>query len=63
MGGRKCRKFGEFRIGFRFFLCQLIKACMDIDDKAWRLISALQADGRASLKALAEAVGLSVPAT
>lgn len=36
---------------------------MDIDDKAWRLISALQADGRASLKELAEAVGLSVPAT
>lgn len=36
---------------------------MDIDDKAWRLIHALQADGRASLKALAAEVGLSVPAT
>ena len=36
---------------------------MEVDDKAWRLISALQADGRASLKELAEAVGLSVPAT
>ena len=35
---------------------------MEVDDKAWRLISALQADGRASLKELAEAVGLSVPA-
>ena len=32
---------------------------MEVDDKAWRLISALQADGRASLKELAEAVGLS----
>ena len=36
---------------------------MEVDDKAWRLISALQADGRASLKELAEVVGLSVPAT
>lgn len=36
---------------------------MEIDDKAWRLINALQADGRASLKALAAEVGLSVPAT
>lgn len=36
---------------------------LEIDDKAWRLITALQADGRASLKALAAEVGLSVPAT
>ena len=36
---------------------------MELDDKAWRLISALQSDGRASLKTLAEATGLSVPAT
>lgn len=35
---------------------------MELDDKAWRLISALQSDGRASLKTLAEATGLSVPA-
>jgi Lrp/AsnC family leucine-responsive transcriptional regulator len=36
---------------------------MEVDDKAWRLLSALQNDGRASLKELAAAVGLSVPAT
>ena len=36
---------------------------MEVDDKAWRLLSALQTDGRASLKELAAAVGLSVPAT
>jgi len=36
---------------------------MQIDDKSWRLLAALQADGRASLKDLAAAVGLSVPAT
>lgn len=34
-----------------------------LDDKAWRLLQALQADGRAPLKALAAAAGLSVPAT
>ncbi len=34
-----------------------------LDDKAWRLLQALQADGRAPLKALAAAAGLSIPAT
>ncbi|NRF66005.1 Lrp/AsnC family transcriptional regulator [Aquincola sp. S2] len=34
-----------------------------IDDKAWRLLSALQADGRQPLKALAAAAGLSIAAT
>lgn len=34
-----------------------------LDDKAWALLSALQADGRAPLKTLAEAAGLSVAAT
>lgn len=34
-----------------------------LDDKAWRLLQALQADGRAPLKTLAAAAGLSVPAT
>jgi Lrp/AsnC family leucine-responsive transcriptional regulator len=34
-----------------------------LDDKAWRLLLALQADGRAPLKALAAAAGLSIPAT
>ena len=36
---------------------------LQLDDKAWRLLTALQADGRAPLKALAAAVGLSIPAT
>jgi Lrp/AsnC family leucine-responsive transcriptional regulator len=36
---------------------------MEIDDKAWRLLAAIQQDGRIALKALAQAVGLSVPAT
>lgn len=34
-----------------------------LDDKAWSLLLALQADGRAPLKTLAEATGLSVAAT
>lgn len=34
-----------------------------IDDKAWKLLLALQRDGRAPLKVLAEAAGLSIPAT
>jgi Lrp/AsnC family transcriptional regulator, leucine-responsive regulatory protein len=33
-----------------------------IDDKAWAMLLALQADGRAPLKALAAAAGLSIPA-
>jgi Lrp/AsnC family transcriptional regulator, leucine-responsive regulatory protein len=36
---------------------------MHLDDKAWRLLLALQADGRAPLKSLAAAAGLSIPAT
>lgn len=36
---------------------------MELDDKAWRLMAALQADARAPLKTLALAAGLSVPAT
>lgn len=36
---------------------------MELDDKAWRLMVALQADARAPLKTLAQAAGLSVPAT
>jgi len=34
-----------------------------LDEKAWKLLQALQADGRAPLKALAQAAGLSVAAT
>lgn len=34
-----------------------------LDDKAWLLLQALQADARAPLKALADAAGLSMPAT
>jgi Lrp/AsnC family leucine-responsive transcriptional regulator len=34
-----------------------------LDAKAWALLLALQADGRAPLKALADAAGLSIPAT
>lgn len=36
---------------------------MELDDKAWKMLTALQRDGRISLKALAEQVGLSLPAT
>ena len=36
---------------------------LQLDDVAWRLVSALQANGRASLKSLAKACGLSVAAT
>lgn len=34
-----------------------------IDPKSWQLLLALQRDGRASLKVLAAAAGLSIPAT
>jgi Lrp/AsnC family leucine-responsive transcriptional regulator len=34
-----------------------------LDDKAWRLLEALQTDARQSLKSLADAAGLSQPAT
>ena len=36
---------------------------MQLDDKAWKLLLALQQDGRSPLKALAAAAGLSIPAT
>lgn len=36
---------------------------VQLDRKAWRLIEALQADGRLPLKALADAAGLSLSAT
>lgn len=36
---------------------------LQIDTKAWALLMALQQDGRAPLKNLAQAAGLSVPAT
>jgi len=36
---------------------------LQLDAKAWQLLLALQADGRAPLKTLALAAGLSVPAT
>jgi Lrp/AsnC family leucine-responsive transcriptional regulator len=35
---------------------------LQLDDKAWALLLALQEDGRSSLKALAAAAGLSIPA-
>jgi Lrp/AsnC family leucine-responsive transcriptional regulator len=38
-------------------------ASLALDAKAWALLLALQADGRAPLKALADAAGLSIPAT
>ncbi|WP_349743044.1 Lrp/AsnC family transcriptional regulator [Roseateles cavernae] len=36
---------------------------LQLDDKAWLLLQALQSDGRAPLKTLAAATGLSIPAT
>ncbi len=36
---------------------------MQLDDKAWKLLNLLQTDGRAPLKALATAAGLSIAAT
>jgi Lrp/AsnC family leucine-responsive transcriptional regulator len=36
---------------------------LQLDPKAWQLLNALQADGRAPLKALAAATGLSIAAT
>ena len=36
---------------------------VQLDDKAWALLQALQADGRSPLKVLAQAAGLSLPAT
>jgi len=39
------------------------EAAIELDDKAWRLLLALQRDGRAALKALAAETGLSIAAT
>lgn len=36
---------------------------LQLDEKAWQLLLALQQDGRAPLKTLAAAAGLSIPAT
>lgn len=36
---------------------------MDVDGKGWKILAALQRDGRMSLKALADEAGLSMPAT
>jgi len=41
----------------------MTEAAIELDAKAWALLMALQADGRAPLKTLALAAGLSVPAT
>lgn len=41
----------------------MTEANLELDTKAWALLMALQADGRAPLKSLAVAAGLSVPAT
>ena len=36
---------------------------MELDDKAWKILSAVQKDARASLKSVADEAGLSLPAT
>lgn len=41
----------------------MLRTEMRLDPKAWKLLAALQADGRAPLKALADAAGLSIAAT
>ncbi|MFN3736241.1 Lrp/AsnC family transcriptional regulator [Hydrogenophaga sp.] len=41
----------------------MTEPAFQLDQKAWALLMALQADGRAPLKTLALAAGLSVPAT
>ncbi len=41
----------------------MTETTFELDTKAWALLMALQADGRAPLKTLAMAAGLSVPAT
>jgi Lrp/AsnC family transcriptional regulator, leucine-responsive regulatory protein len=46
-----------------FWWRMVLAESMHLDDKAWRLLQALQADGRAPLKALAAAAGLSIAAT
>lgn len=41
----------------------MAETSLQLDTKAWALLSALQEDGRAPLKTLALAAGLSIPAT
>lgn len=41
----------------------MTESVVELDAKAWALLMALQAEGRAPLKTLASAAGLSVPAT
>lgn len=41
----------------------MTETALQLDTKAWALLMALQDDGRAPLKTLAQAAGLSVPAT
>jgi len=41
----------------------MTETSLQLDPKAWALLNALQIDGRAPLKTLAEAAGLSIPAT
>ena len=36
---------------------------MNIDSTAWKILDTIQRDGRVSIKGLAEAIGLSLPAT
>ena len=48
----------------RFFRrCRPMPETFQLDTKAWRLLDALQRDGRAPLKSLAAAAGLSIAAT
>jgi Lrp/AsnC family leucine-responsive transcriptional regulator len=54
----------ENPIRLRFFRWNAVTAeSLTLDAKAWKLLLALQQDGRAPLKTLAAAAGLSVPAT
>lgn len=41
----------------------MLRTEMHLDPKAWKLLAALQTDGRAPLKSLAAAAGLSIAAT
>jgi Lrp/AsnC family leucine-responsive transcriptional regulator len=41
----------------------MVTETLQLDEKAWQLLLALQRDGRAPLKTLAAAAGLSIPAT
>jgi len=53
----------KIEIDFDFFRQEAGMAeTLQLDDKAWALLLALQQDGRSPLKALAAAAGLSIPA-